>query len=344
MKAYFKTAAALSALLLTTLCACGKLDLTMDTGESGTTAPTVSRQPEQSLSDPDIKTDSGSSSEEVFKPDDDFVECTAAICYDLTEDKTIYEKNADKPIYPASVTKLLTALVATEYLERDQTCTVGSEIYLVAEDSSRAWLEEGEHYTRNDLLTAMLAPSGNDAAYTVAANVVHTVYGGDIADSEITEYFSVLMNEYAKKLGCTDTFFTVPDGYHDDRHVTTCADMLKIAKAAALNADIVAITSDPAPVVYDLEGYTHSWENGNLLLTDPYTDYETYGLKTGYTDEAGFCFAGLSEMDGKRIITLTFGCGVEYRYEDTLKLMDLGFGIYDSEKNYRERYWIEPEE
>ncbi len=328
-------AAALFALLLT---GCGKIDLTLDGGkpkEQYTTAETAETEAVQV-----IKTEQTSLPEPEPVYGDDFVDCTAAICYDLSEKAIVYSKNEDKIIYPASLTKLLTALTAIKYTEKTDIYTVGTEIELIEPDSSVAWISEGEQYERNDLLTAMLAPSGNDAAYSVAVNVARKRYGSDISDSDAVRLFADLMNDYAAELGCENTNFTVPDGYHDEEHVTTCADMLKISIAAAECKDIVDITSQPLAVVYDLDGYTHSWNNGNLLLEDPYTDYTTVGLKTGYTDEAGFCFIGLAELDGKRILTLAFGCGVEYRYEDTLKLMDLGFGLYDERKDYRDR--LEP--
>lgn len=324
-----KKFSALLAILLAAgvITGCGKIDLTDSKTDKNYSDIKITP----------LNSSTETSSEDIFVPDDNFVECEAAVCYDLNKDEIIYEKNLNKPIYPASLTKLLTALVAVKYLDSSYICTVGGEIEQVAEDSSRAWLSQGEKYMRDDLLAAMLVPSGNDAAYTVAANVVKKVYGNDISVYDANGYFSVLMNNYAADLGCTDTHFTVPDGYHDPEHVTTCADMLKIAAAAAKEPAITAITSTQLSVVYDLDGYTHSWENGNLLLTDPYIEYTALGLKTGYTDEAGFCFAGLAEKDGKKIITLAFGCGVEYRYEDTLKLMDLGFDLYDSRKDYEER-------
>ncbi|MCH5324089.1 MAG: D-alanyl-D-alanine carboxypeptidase [Eubacterium sp.] len=338
---------ALLAAALTICClsaGCGSIDLTSGTSNGDPSQNSAASQSGESVVD--VFNPSGQEStvnEPTFTPDDSFVGCRAAVCYDLTNKEIIYEKNLDLPIYPASLTKLLTALVAVEYLDENYVCTVGSEIDLIAYDSTRSWISEGEQYMRNDLLTAMLTPSGNDAAYSVAANVVHKVYGADIYDEDITAYFSILMNNYAKSIGCENTHFTVPDGYHEDEHITTCGDMLKIAEAAANSPAIVGITSQDLAVVYDLDGYTHSWENGNMLLWDPYTEYVSKGLKTGYTDEAGFCFAGLAELDGKQIITLTFDCDIEYRYDDTLKLMDLGFGLYDEDNNYRGEYAADPD-
>lgn len=265
---------------------------------------------------------------------DDFVQCKAAICYDLTDGKIIYSKNADEKVYPASTTKVLTALTAIEYTSPEFIYYVGSELELVAEDSSMSWISWGSSLGRNEILTAMLAPSGNDAAYTIAVNVARKVYGDDISDSEAVDYFAVLMNDYAKKLGAENTHFTVPDGYHDDNHYTTASDMLKFAIAATQSKTICDITCQPLAIVYDEQGNVHSWDNGNKLLTDTTIPYEVYGMKTGFTDEAGFCFIGYAGMNGKKILTLVYGGGVENRFADTKKLMDLGFDMYDENYDY----------
>lgn len=336
------TAIAAVCILLT---ACGKVDLTMQTmndnigdassGESQASAAISEGEPTSAASDITDASDISESSEDTISVyGEDFVGCKAAICYDLTEQKIIYEKNSDMLIYPASTTKILTALTAIEYSTEDYIYNVGSEIDMIEQDSSRAWLSYGESFTRDAILTALLAPSGNDAAYTIAANIGRKLYGNDISDREAIDYFCVLMTDYAKSLGALSTNFTVPDGYHEENHYTTCSDMLLFAIEAAKSPTIRSITEQPLAVVYDEQGYVHSWDNGNILLSDAYLPYTVFGMKTGYTDEAGFCFVGAAEMDGKTIITLTFDCDLEYRYADTRKLMDLGFGLYDSDYNY----------
>ena len=89
----------------------------------------------------------------------------------------IYSKNAGKKVFPASTTKILTALTAIEYTAPEYEYYVGSELGLVAQDSSMSWIAEGSSLCRNEILTAMLAPSGNDAAYTIAVNVARKLYG-----------------------------------------------------------------------------------------------------------------------------------------------------------------------
>lgn len=329
----------ISALMLSSvmlLSACGKVDLTMSDAESSapvTTAPITSTTLPATTAPP----------ADEPELDDDFVRCKAAICYDLTKNEIIYEKNADDKVYPASLTKLLTALTAINYTSSDYIYYVGSEIGLVEPDSSMAWLYEGTYIDRHGILTAMLAPSGNDAAYVIAVNVARKIYGEDLSDAEAAEYFGVLMTDYAKYIGAENSNFVVPDGYHNDNHYTTARDMLKIAIASAESETICSITKEPEPLVYDEYGNWLCWTNGNQLLEDTTIPYNVYGLKTGFTDEAGFCFIGLAEMDGSTIITLTFDNYIPNRYADTKKLFDLGFGIYDSEYDY---YYVpeEPEE
>ncbi len=349
---YRKNAFAVMALSALLLCGCGKVNLTMtpqvnihdsssltESGTSSTAESNTDFSADSSLPDLSESKPVCSTATEEIVLDDSFVQCDAAICYNFTKDEIIYEKNADKKIYPASTTKLLTALTAIEYTAPEYTYYVGSEIGLVQPDSSMSWLPEGTYINRNEILTAMLAPSGNDAAYVIAVNVARKIYGDALTDEDAADYFAVLMTDYAKKLGCENTSFTVPDGYHDDNHYTTARDMLTVAKAAAQSKTICDITRQPLPVVYDNYGNTYSWNNGNKLLEDEEIPYNCYGLKTGFTDEAGFCFIGLAEMDGDTIITLTFNC--EKGYADTRKLMDLGFDIYDPEYDY---YYVPPTE
>ena len=216
------------------LSGCGSVDLRMydsnSSEESTTSAPAGTTAPE-------TKAPETTAAVAVLEPTetygDDFVRCEAAICYDLTEEKILYAKNADEKIYPASTTKILTALTAIEYTAPEYVYYVGSELDLVAQDSSMSWIAQGSSLCRNEILTAMLAPSGNDAAYCIAANVARKIYGEELSDTETIDYFAVLMNDYAKKLGAENTHFTVPDGYHDDEHYTTASDMLKFAIAAA---------------------------------------------------------------------------------------------------------------
>ncbi len=162
------------------------------------------------------------------------------VLYDVTADQIIYEKDASKKCYPASTTKLMTAVVSSKYLKKDDIITVGREVYLIGYDSSVAGLRPGMRLTYEMMLDALLLPSGNDAAYSIAVETAK-VYKQDhsLANEECIRIFAELMNNAAKEMGCKGTHFTAPDGFHDDDHYVTAEDMTKIA-AYALKTPIVA--------------------------------------------------------------------------------------------------------
>ena len=137
----------------------------------------------------------------------------------------LYEKNARRKTFPASTTKIMACLVALEnFPDLDQLVTVGPEAGRIPADSSKLNIREGEQYPMIDLLYGMMMRSGNDASMTVAVAVSGTV-----------EDFVDLMNQKARELGCKDTFFVNPHGYHDEAHVSTAYDLALIARAAMEN-------------------------------------------------------------------------------------------------------------
>ena len=171
-----------------------------------------------------------------------------AVLYDTANDIILYKKNADAKCYPASTTKLLTAIVANKILDNDEVITVGNEITLIGEDSSVAGLEVGQKLTAKQLLYAMLLPSGNDAAYTIAVASARKFKENDkLPAKEAIEVFAELMNDAATELGAEHSHFTNPDGFHDKNHYTTALDMVKIAsyaKSIPLISEICGTLSD----------------------------------------------------------------------------------------------------
>ena len=252
------------------------------------------------------------------------VHMNSILLYDATHHAVLYEQNADAPAYPASTTKLLTALTACRYGNPNATYTISSEQALVEWDASRAYLEEGKAYPLAGLLDGLLLPSGADAAYCLAANVArYHENNPNLTDGQAVEIFVGYMNTLAAELGCTGTHFVTPDGYHDPYHVTTARDMLKIAEAA-LACEPVAATVKKAESEYG------DWENGNLLVCpdEPYYYEYATGLKTGYTDEAGFCLAASAERNGVKLIAIMFqSISTEYRFLDAQNLFERGFAL-----------------
>lgn len=201
------------------------------------------------------------------------------ILYDVTHDAILYSKNSAERAYPASVTKLLTAAVASEYCQLDTPFTVGDEQDFVQEGSSLAYLQRGQRLTFEGLLDAMLLPSGNDAAYTMACGVGRIVANDPtLPAADAVALFVELMNEKARELGCRDSHFANPDGFHHDDHYTTAYDMARIAVACMEIEPVAKSCSKTVGRAVFLSGEDVTWYSTNKLLGS--YRYAT-GLKTG---------------------------------------------------------------
>ena len=192
------------------------------------------------------------------------------VLYDATNDQMLYSKNADEKRAPASLTKMITALVALDYTKPEDTITVGSEINLIGYNSSTANLSVGNKLTMKQLLQALLVKSGNDAAYVIAVHVGRII----AKDPKLDRYAAVskfceAMNKKATDLGCSETtHFSNPDGYHADDHNTTANDMLKASKALLDNTLLREIVGTPLVKAKLASGGTKTWKNSNYLLQD----------------------------------------------------------------------------
>ena len=167
----------------------------------------------------------------------------------------------------------------------------------------------------------MLLPSGNDAANAAAVKLAGSIPA-----------FAELMNERAQQLGLSHTYFVTPSGLEGEGHGSSAYDMAILAREALKNETFREIcSSETKKLEFGNPPYERWLKNTNKLLT---MCDGVYGVKTGFTDEAGFCFIGYAGMNGKKILTLVYGGEVENRYADTKKLMDLGFDIYDENHDY----------
>ena len=255
---------------------------------------------------------------------DVYVSSPYCFVYEATENVILYEKNAYEKCFPASVTKLLTAAVAMEYVPLDTPFKVGAEINMVGENSSMAYIKEGSSFTLKDLLYALLLPSGNDAAYTIAVNTSRYLYGDSLGDEEAVDKFMELCSEKLLEIGAYNTHFTVPDGYHADNHYTTAYDMMLISLYSTSFEEIEIACGTYEYYCKSLEGEATGWLNCNPLMKkrgDYYCEYVT-GLKTGSTTEAGKCLATLAEKDGKKLYIIMLGSSnVDMRNNDTLSII-----------------------
>ncbi|MDD2362705.1 MAG: D-alanyl-D-alanine carboxypeptidase [Oscillospiraceae bacterium] len=251
------------------------------------------------------------------------------LVYDITHSAMLYSQNAEQQCYPASLTKLLTAIIVSEECEEDEVFTVGSELSFVQPDASRAGLKAGYKLTRDMIIAAMLLPSGNDAAYSIAVHVGRKLSDEDdpgIMDALFA--FTDRMNEKAIEIGAKNSHFSNPDGYFSPDHYTTAYDMLQIAKAV-LQYDNLRETMGKSSVDYILlSGEKMTFKNSNKLMSpsNPYYFEGATGMKTGFTNEAGHCIATSAKRNGVEIITIVMG-GIsnESRYADAITLMNAAF-------------------
>lgn len=263
----------------------------------------------------------------------DNLECNSSILIDGETGKVLYSKYPDKIKFPASLTKLMTAVVAVENGNLNDTYTVDDETpYTI--DGSHIALEPGEKLTLEDLLHGLLIPSANDAAEVIAINSAGSV-----------EDFVEKMNEKATELGMTNTNFVNPHGLHDNSHYTTASDLAKLAVYAYNNEIIRDIINKknytiPATNIKKDERLLNTTNRlfigtgyGNQIIIDgKYRDikYEgATGMKTGYTPQAGSTFIGSAERDGLTLISVVLDGYITEVYSDTVKLLDYGFNNFE---------------
>lgn len=273
-------------------------------------------------------------------PSEPTVNAEAAILMEAETGTVIYEKNAESKMYPASMTKILTALVTLDYFDYDALVTVGNEINEVTLDSSKAGHIKGETLSVENLIRGLLIPSGNDSANVLAAAVAKKVENNnELSYPECEKIFTNLMNEKAKSLGCKNSNFANAHGYHDDNHYTTAYDMALIAKEALKNETIKKIASEKSfsgdGAGNTLETNTtlvtqeYNWKSHNLLIADGEYNYEyATGLKTGFTDQAGDCVAATAEKDGTQLIAIIMNSEDPNRWIDAKNLFEYGFNNF----------------
>ena len=228
--------------------------------------------------------------------------------YDTTRQEMLYCNTASTDtLFPASITKLFTAYVALEILEPDIVITAGKELGLLQPGSSTAFIAYGSRLTAEMLVEAMLLPSGNDAAYVLAAAAGRAL-AGEVSAKEAVAAFMEEVNLRATRLGLVNTHFVDPDGYHAEDHYSCPADLATIGELA-LGSDIIAKYAglQQDSVVFK-SGETITWYNTNRLLNPESAWYceAAVGLKTGYTKEAGYCLLAAFQREGGHILVGIF--------------------------------------
>lgn len=258
--------------------------------------------------------------------------CSTAVLIEEDTGKILYEKQKDAPVYPASTTKIMTALLTLEHLNLNQKITVPED--MGPADGSAMYLLPGETFTVEELLQGLLIKSANDAAILLAKTISGSV-----------EEFSNLMNQRAQEIGCQNTYFVNPNGLHDPNHTTSAYDLALISKEAMKNPKFKELVSTDFVQIHatDQTPEIRYFRNTNKFLWAEQTiDYKgttipikydvVDGIKTGYTPEAGKCLVSSGEKNGIRLIAVVMkNEGLEV-YANSRKLLEYGFQNFTKKK------------
>lgn len=263
------------------------------------------------------------------KPDwplDTGCQSEAGIVMDLDSGAVLFAQNIHVQEYPASITKLLTALVVVENASMDEQVTFSHDsVYNVESGSgNKLQLEEGDVLSVKDCLYVMLLQSSNQAANALAEHV-----GGS------REAFADMMNEKAASLGCRESHFVNPSGLNDPEQLTSAYDMAQIGAAVFGNPTLLEICSTTSatlpPTINNPNGRTYSMEH-KLVVTGDSSDENYYPSavagKTGYTSLAGQTLVTYAEQDGRRQVAVTLKSTQRTHYSDTKTILDFGFARF----------------
>lgn len=265
-----------------------------------------------------------SASQEASWPQGPSIMGESGIVMEVSTGTILYEKNMHDQHYPASITKIMTVLLAIEKCGLDEIVTVPHEAVYMEDKGSHIALDEGEQLTVEQCLYAVMLASANDAAYSLAIHI-----GGTI------EEFAAMMNLRAQQLGCEDTNFTNPHGLPDEEHLTSAYDMALITKQA-LQYEIFRTVA--GTMYYEIPATEHQKDlipmsQHNKMLGNGKYGYEgAFCGKTGYTVAARNTLVTCASKDGMELICVTMKTEGKQVYVDTATLFDFGFENFKLEE------------
>ena len=248
-----------------------------------------------------------------------------AIVINADTNAILYQKNDTDKIAPASTAKMITALTVLDYCSPDDEMKVSAEIEMIHDDSSRSWLMQGDTLTVRQLLIALMLPSGNDAAYTLAVNTGKKIAGDNgLTNKQSIHVFMDKVNEKSQMLGAENSNFVVPDGYDADGQYTTAYDLTVIAKACLDNPIISEIVASYTSSERWANGRVVTYNNTNELLNPSSQWYqpEVIGLKTGNSSLAGACLVSAAVINGETYICVVMGSTEDARFQDSIDIYD----------------------
>ena len=254
------------------------------------------------------------------------ITATNSIVMEVESNLILYQKDSTTKTAPASTAKMITALTVLDTCSLEDEVVVGEEIEMIKADASRAWLNPGDTLTVRQLLIALLLPSGNDAAYTLA---VHT--GRAIAEDSTLPYaqavdiFMKAVNEKAKALGVENSNFVVPDGYDAEGQYTTAYDLAIIAKECLENPCLSEIVGSYRSYEKWSNGREVTYYNTNKLLDPDSAFYypETIGIKTGTSELSGESLVSAALINGKTYICVVMGAASnDSKFQDSITIFN----------------------
>lgn len=254
----------------------------------------------------------------------------SAVLMDAESGRILYEKDGYTHMPNASTTKIMTCILALENGNLEDTVTVSS--YAASMPQVRLGMSTNDTFCLRDLLYSLMLESHNDSAVAIAEHI-----GGSV------EGFADMMNQKAKELGCTDTYFITPNGLdaQDENgvHGTTAADLARIMSYCIKNETFLEITRTASYQFSNIEGSkNYSCTNHNAFLQ---MMNGALSGKTGFTGNAGYCYVGALKRDGKVFIVALLACGwpnnKTYKWSDTKQLMNYGLENYNYEEVFEDK-------
>lgn len=252
-------------------------------------------------------------------PQGPVVSSESAILIEAETGAILYAKNIHETEYPASITKILTTLIASEQCTLNEEVTMtSSAVFGIPVGSNNVAMNPGDVLTMEQCLNAILIRSANEVSYAVAEHI-----------SGSWDDFADLMNERAKELGCVDSHFANPNGLPDENHYTSAYDMAMIGRAFFANEMLCKITTTPMLHIPKPRGDLYDANQMQLIQGKTYYYQYLVGCKTGYTEDARSTLVSCAERDGLKLICVVMRDENPQYYEDTITLFDYGFANFE---------------